>query len=209
MANIDAPSMKLTTLLPATVPMRNTRSGTKGDLLDRASRKQNASNSPTPTAIGTIGRAYDLIVMPQPGPLPKMPESVFETADNWTIPAKRQTVAHQRPEHRDHRHQHEALHHDGQHVFAAYQTAIKQGQAGPGHHQHQRRARQHSGIVAGALGGSGGGFERANLRLQIGGALCQGHGGQPTQEKQIALHWAQSPTWDENKSDYAPIVQRR
>jgi len=33
-----------------------------------------------PTAIGTIGRAYDLIIMPQPGPLPKMPESVFETA---------------------------------------------------------------------------------------------------------------------------------
>ena len=33
-----------------------------------------------PTAIGIIGRAYDLIVMPQPGPLPKMPESVFETA---------------------------------------------------------------------------------------------------------------------------------
>ncbi len=33
-----------------------------------------------PTAVGTIGRAYDLIVMPQPGPLPKMPESVFETA---------------------------------------------------------------------------------------------------------------------------------
>jgi nucleotide-binding universal stress UspA family protein len=33
-----------------------------------------------PTAIGVLGRAYDLIVMPQPGPLPKMPESVFETA---------------------------------------------------------------------------------------------------------------------------------
>ena len=33
-----------------------------------------------PTAIGVIGRAYDLIVMPQPGPLPKLPESVFETA---------------------------------------------------------------------------------------------------------------------------------
>jgi len=33
-----------------------------------------------PTAIGTIGRAFDLIVMPQPGALPKMPESVFETA---------------------------------------------------------------------------------------------------------------------------------
>ena len=33
-----------------------------------------------PTAIGVIGRAYDMIVMPQPGSLPKMPESVFETA---------------------------------------------------------------------------------------------------------------------------------
>ena len=33
-----------------------------------------------PTAIGIIGRAYDLIVMPQPGALPKMPESIFETA---------------------------------------------------------------------------------------------------------------------------------
>jgi nucleotide-binding universal stress UspA family protein len=33
-----------------------------------------------PTAIGLIGRAYDMVVMPQPGPLPKMPESVFETA---------------------------------------------------------------------------------------------------------------------------------
>ncbi|MBV8393967.1 MAG: universal stress protein [Alphaproteobacteria bacterium] len=33
-----------------------------------------------PTAIGMIGRAYDMIVLPQPGALPKMPESVFETA---------------------------------------------------------------------------------------------------------------------------------
>ena len=33
-----------------------------------------------PTAIGIIGRANDLIVMPQPGAVPKMPESVFETA---------------------------------------------------------------------------------------------------------------------------------
>lgn len=33
-----------------------------------------------PTAIGMIGRAFDLIVMPQPGSLPRMPESIFETA---------------------------------------------------------------------------------------------------------------------------------
>ncbi|MSP81309.1 MAG: universal stress protein [Rhodospirillales bacterium] len=39
-----------------------------------------AADDSGPTAIGVIGRAYDLIVMPQPGALPKMPESVFETA---------------------------------------------------------------------------------------------------------------------------------
>ena len=39
-----------------------------------------AADDSGPTAIGIIGRAYDLIVMPQPGALPKMPESVFETA---------------------------------------------------------------------------------------------------------------------------------
>ncbi len=39
-----------------------------------------AADDSGPTAIGLIGRAYDLIVMPQPGALPKMPESVFETA---------------------------------------------------------------------------------------------------------------------------------
>lgn len=39
-----------------------------------------SSEDSGPTAIGTIGRAYDLIVMPQPGALPRMPESVFETA---------------------------------------------------------------------------------------------------------------------------------
>ncbi|HTR86587.1 MAG TPA: universal stress protein [Reyranella sp.] len=39
-----------------------------------------AADDSGPTAIGTIGRAYDMIVMPQPGALPKMPESVFETA---------------------------------------------------------------------------------------------------------------------------------
>ena len=39
-----------------------------------------AADDSGPTAIGIIGRAYDLIVMPQPGALPKMQESVFETA---------------------------------------------------------------------------------------------------------------------------------
>src|SRR4029453_13113114 len=39
-----------------------------------------AAEDSGPTAIGVIGRAFDLIVMPQPGALPKMPEGVFETA---------------------------------------------------------------------------------------------------------------------------------
>ncbi|HJQ55689.1 MAG TPA: universal stress protein [Vineibacter sp.] len=33
-----------------------------------------------PMAIGSIGRAADMMVVPQPGPLPKMPESLFEGA---------------------------------------------------------------------------------------------------------------------------------
>ncbi|MBM3645826.1 MAG: universal stress protein [Alphaproteobacteria bacterium] len=39
-----------------------------------------AADDSGPTAIGTVGRAYDLIALPQPGALPRMPESVFETA---------------------------------------------------------------------------------------------------------------------------------
>jgi nucleotide-binding universal stress UspA family protein len=33
-----------------------------------------------PMAIGSIGRAADMMVVPQPGPLPRMPESLFEGA---------------------------------------------------------------------------------------------------------------------------------
>ena len=33
-----------------------------------------------PMAIGTIGRVADMMVVPQPGPLPRMPESLFEGA---------------------------------------------------------------------------------------------------------------------------------
>jgi nucleotide-binding universal stress UspA family protein len=33
-----------------------------------------------PMAIGSIGRVADMMVVPQPGPLPKMPESLFEGA---------------------------------------------------------------------------------------------------------------------------------
>lgn len=33
-----------------------------------------------PGAVGEAGRTYDMLVLPQPGPLPRMPESIFESA---------------------------------------------------------------------------------------------------------------------------------
>ena len=55
-------------------------------------------------------------------------------------------------------HQHEAMHHGGEHVFAADQAAVEEGQARAGHHQDQRGADQHPGVVAGGLGGFGSGL---------------------------------------------------
>src|SRR5207248_9305416 len=46
----------------------------------RAASECRAADESGPPALGLIGRPYDMIVMPQPGALPKMPESVFETA---------------------------------------------------------------------------------------------------------------------------------
>ena len=81
-------------------------------------------------------------------------ERMLEPADDRTVSAKRQAVAHQGPQNGNHRHEHEALHHDGQHVFAAYQAAIEKGQARAGHEQNQRGAYQHPGIVSGRLCGT-------------------------------------------------------
>ena len=57
-----------------------------------------------------------------------------------------------RPQHGDERHHGEALHHGGQHVLLAHQAAIEQRQPGAGHHQHQRGADQHPGVVGRAFG---------------------------------------------------------
>jgi hypothetical protein len=61
--------------------------------------------------------------------------------------AEAQAVANQRPEHCDQRHQRETLHHDGQYILVAHQPAVKERQPRPGHHQHQRRADQHPGVI--------------------------------------------------------------
>ena len=41
-------------------------------------------------------------------------------------------------------------------IFAADQTAVEQREAGTGHHQDQRGAGEHPGVVAGGLRGFGG-----------------------------------------------------
>ncbi len=81
-------------------------------------------------------------------------ESMLKIPDKRTASAEGQAIADQRPQHADQRHQCEALHHDGQHVFLAYQAAVEQSQSRPGHHQHQRGADQHPRVVCGRLRGS-------------------------------------------------------
>ena len=79
-------------------------------------------------------------------------KGVLESADDGPISAETQAVAHQRPQHANQCHQQKALHHDRERVLSAHQAAVKERQAGPGHHQHQRRAYQHPGVIAGGLG---------------------------------------------------------
>ena len=80
-------------------------------------------------------------------------EQVAQVADERRAFAERQAVADHGPQHGDHRHQDEAVHHGAEHVLAPHQAAVKQRQAGAGHHQDQRGADQHPGVVAGALRG--------------------------------------------------------
>jgi hypothetical protein len=52
-------------------------------------------------------------------------ERVVESAYKRRAFAKREAVTDEGPDHGDQRHQHEALHHGGQHVFAADQASVK------------------------------------------------------------------------------------
>jgi hypothetical protein len=63
------------------------------------------------------------------------------------VATEAQAVPYKCPQQRNQRHQREALHHGGQHVFPPHQPAVKQRQAGTCHHQHQRGADQHPGVV--------------------------------------------------------------
>jgi len=76
-------------------------------------------------------------------------ECVRKIANDRTAAAKRQAVPDQSPQDRDQSHHGEALHHDRQRILAAHETAVEERQSRSGHHQHQRRADEHPGIVSG------------------------------------------------------------
>ena len=97
LVGLEPPSYGVMSMAWADAHLQDQLTLVPGDLLDEASAQVRmkqafeqraagltsewrSADDSGPTAIGTIGRAYDLIVMPQPGALPKMPESVFETA---------------------------------------------------------------------------------------------------------------------------------
>ena len=61
--------------------------------------------------------------------------------------AEGHAVPDREPDHRHHGHQDEAVHHGRQNVFAPDESAVKQRQPRPGHHQDQRRAHQHPRVV--------------------------------------------------------------
>ena len=84
-------------------------------------------------------------------------EGIVQAADERVARPEGQRVAAHEPQHRDDGHHGEALHHGAQHVLLAHQAAVEQRQAGAGHHQHQQRAGQHPGVVAGRLRGGRGG----------------------------------------------------
>ncbi len=101
-----------------------------------------------------------------------MQKKIMKSPDKAVSFAKRQAVPDDCPNHGDHGHQGETLHHGGQHVFFAHQTTIEERQARAGHQQHQRGAHEHPGIVGGAFGVGNLLFQPGDavaLRVRVGG----------------------------------------
>ena len=95
-------------------------------------------------------------------------EGVLKASDESVARAKGQRVADHGPEDGDEAHHGEALHHGGENVFAADETAIEEDQAGGGHHQNQRRGDQHPGVVSGGLSVADGLLKGGDLGLSGG-----------------------------------------
>ena len=110
-------------------------------------------------------------------------EQILQAADEGVAFAEGEAVADDGPEHADHRHQHEAVHHGAENVFAADQAAVEERQAGAGHHQNQRGAGEHPGVIAGGLGGFGGLFEIGETFIEVRGRLGRSEGTQREEQQ--------------------------
>ena len=75
-----------------------------------------------------------------------------EAADEGIPIAEGQAVADDKPEHRHERHEEHALHHGREDVLRAHETAVKEREARPGHHQDEGGADEQPGVVAGVDG---------------------------------------------------------
>ena len=106
-------------------------------------------------------------------------KGVMQAADEAGARIESQAVAQQGPGDADDGHHGEALHHGAQHVFLAYEAAVEQRQARPGHHEDQRGADQHPGVIGGIFGVRYGLLQGGNVRR--GGCssrLCMRQDGQ-------------------------------
>ena len=106
-------------------------------------------------------------------------EQAIQTAEKGVPLRKSEAVSIDKPQHRNQREGDHHLHQNGQHVLAAHQAAVKQGQAGDRHHDHEQGGKHHPGRVAlvgdgcsssrgcgfgGCRSGSGGGISRRRCR---------------------------------------------
>ena len=92
-------------------------------------------------------------------------EDVAQAPDEAIAGTKRKAVADQAPDHSHDSHERKTLHHGGEHVLLAHQSAIKQSEARACHHQHQRRTHKHPGIVSRTLGFGHGLFKLRNALI--------------------------------------------
>src|ERR1700740_883908 len=88
---------------------------------------------------------------------------MVQSADETGPGIECKAVADERPEHGDDGHHGEALHHGGEHILFADETAVKERESGTGHHEHKCCADEHPSVVGTGLGGGDLGLELRNL----------------------------------------------
>jgi len=81
-------------------------------------------------------------------------KSEFQSADKRRAVRKNERITHRPPKNRNQAGNAETLRQDRQDVFCADEAAVKQGQAGKGHEEHERSAGHHPGVVRGTRSGN-------------------------------------------------------